>query len=113
VSGTAPDYNKIAGVIGLAVRARQTVIGEEACVNAIRGRKAAVALLDEGASPNARKRFLDACAHHEVPLVFLPESLLGRAAGKPGRMALVMIKGGLADQVLLQAGSGQTEAPSK
>lgn len=104
MNGAQPDFEKMAGWIGLAVRAGQTVTGEEGCVGAIRSKKAVIALLDEGASPNARKRFEDACSHHRVPLVMLPEGLLGRAVGKPGRMALALMAGGLADKVRHQAG---------
>ncbi len=95
-----PDYSRIAGYIGLAVRAGQAVTGESACVTAIRARKAAVAILDSGASENAHKRFSDTCNHYQVPLVKLPPDLLEKAAGKPGRMAMVIAPGGIASKVL-------------
>jgi len=95
-----PDYPKIAGYMGLAVRAGQAATGESACVTAIRAGKAAVALLDGSASENARKRFSDTCSHHNVPLIMLPKDLLEKAAGKPGRMAMVIPPGGLASKVL-------------
>ena len=97
---SAPDYTKIAGYIGLAVRAGQAVTGEGACVTAIRAGKAAVALLDGSASENASKRFSDTCSHHKVPLIILPPDLLEKAAGKPGRMAMAIPPGGLASKVL-------------
>ena len=95
-----PDYDRLAGYIGLAVRAGQAVTGEGACVTAIRAGKAAVAMLDSNASENAVKRFTDACTHHKVPLVKLPPELLQNATGKPGRMAMVMAPGGLCEKVL-------------
>ena len=101
-----PDTAKIAGYIGLAVRAGQAVSGETACVSAIRAGKAAVALLDEAAAGNAQKRFSDTCSHYQVPLMYLPPGLLGKAAGKPGRMALVLPPGGLAEKVLAQMEAG-------
>ncbi len=100
MTDAAPDFDKLAGYIGLAVRAGQAVTGEGACVAAIRGGKAAVAMLDSDASENAVKRFTDACAHHRVPLIKLPSELMQKAAGKPGRMAMIMTPGGLASKVL-------------
>ncbi len=94
------DYTKVAGYMGLAVRAGQAVTGEGACVTAIRAGKAAVALLDDSASENARKRFADTCSHHKVPLIVLPMELLEKATGKPGRMSMVIPPGGLASKVL-------------
>lgn len=100
MTDAAPDFDKLAGYIGLAVRAGLAVTGEGACVAAIRAGKAAVAMLDSSASENAVKRFTDACAHHRVPLVKLPPELMQKAAGKPGRMAMVLNPGGLASKVL-------------
>lgn len=95
-----PDLDRMIGYIGLAVRAGQAVTGEGACVTAIRAGKAAVAMLDSGASENALKRFTDACAHHRVPLIRLPPELIEKAIGKPGRMSLVLSPGGLAKKAL-------------
>ncbi len=102
--GKAPDFVQMAGYIGLAMRAGQVISGEAACVTAIRAGKAAVALLDSGASENARKRLTDTCAHYSLPLVLVPEEMLQNAVGKPGRMALALRPGGLADKVLACAG---------
>lgn len=100
MSAALPDYQKAAGLIGLAVRARQAITGESACVTAIRTGKAGAALLDGGASENARKRFMDTCAHYQIPLFLFPEGLLGQASGKPGRMALVLSPGNFSKSVL-------------
>ena len=101
----APDYAKMAGYMGLSVRAGQAVTGEGACVTAVRSGKAAVVLLDDSASENARKRFSDTCGHHKVPLVILPKELLEKAIGKPGRMSMAIPPGGLADKVLACIGN--------
>lgn len=99
------DVAKAAGTIGLAVRAGMAVTGEAACVAAIRAGKAAVAILDEDAAPNAQKRFSDTCSHYKVPLLLFPPGALGQAVGKPGRMALVLPPGGLAGKLLAQMGN--------
>lgn len=100
MTDTTPDFDRLAGYIGLAVRAGQAVTGEGACVAAIRAGKAAVAMLDSDASDNAVKRFTDTCSHYRVPLVKLPPEFMQKAAGKPGRMAMVMAPGGIASKVL-------------
>ena len=100
MTGAQLDFTRMAGYIGLAFRAGQTVTGEGACVSAIRAGKAAVAMLDGAASENAVKRFTDACAHHRVPLIKLPPDLIQKAVGKPGRMSLVIAPGGLAEKTL-------------
>ncbi len=104
MTSSLPDFNRMAGYIGLAARAGQAVTGEGACVQAVRAGKAAVVLLDSAASENAVKRFTDACAHHRVPLVRFPPEMLQKAVGKPGRMALALVSGGLAAKVLECAG---------
>ena len=106
------DVSKMAGYIGLAVRAGQAVTGTEACVSALRGGKAAVVLLDSGASLNTQKRFSDACTHRRVPLVLVPEGVLEKAVGKTGRMALALGPGGLARKVLDCAGQDTDMEPT-
>lgn len=78
---------KVRGLIGLSARAGQLTFGEDGCVAAIRGRKAALVLVDEGASANTRKRYADCCRSYGCPLALLPEGLLAQAAGRSGRMA--------------------------
>lgn len=85
----------IMGYVGLAVRARQITFGEEAVLMSVRAGKAALVLLDASASLNARKKLEDACGYRNVRLYLLPPGLIGRAAGKSGRMAACMPPGGL------------------
>ena len=66
-------------------------------------------MLDSAASENAVKRFTDACAHYRVPFVKLPPELMQKAAGKPGRMAMVMAPGGLASKVLECVGNNMED----
>lgn len=90
---------KIAGFLGLCARAGQLTMGQEACVTAIRQGKAALGLLDEGASENSRKRLSDSCQSHQTPLYLIPKGLLAQAVGKDGRMAATLPKGRMADRL--------------
>ena len=105
----AADWKGVAGLLGLAMRAGQGISGEGACVTAIRSGKAVIAMIDAKASQNAKKRFADACSYHGVPMYELGEDLIGNAVGKPGRMALVLSPGGLADKLRLEIERAKAE----
>ncbi len=85
--------------MGLSVRARQAVFGEDGCLKAVRGGHCALLLLDRGASRATREKYEGACAAARVPLRLLPEGMLAQATGRPG-MAMALSAGGLAGQLL-------------
>ena len=85
--------------MGLCVRARQAVFGEDGCMKSIRGGGCGLLLLDAGASRATREKYRGVCRRAGVRLAELPQGLLGRATGKPG-MAMACNKGGLCDQML-------------
>ena len=87
--------------LGLCMRAGQPLTGQEACVTAIRGGQAALALMDEGASENTVKRITDACDSHGTPLYRISEGKLGHAIGKIGRMVVAVPPGNMAEKLLL------------
>ena len=96
----ANDEARALTFLGLCMRAGKLVSGQDACVTAIRGGAAAIALLDEDASSNTRKRMMDACHHYSVPLYQVSRDALGRAIGKSGRMAAILPPGGMAQKML-------------
>ena len=53
----------VSGLLGLACRAGQIALGADIALQEIRAGKAALALLDAGASEGPRKKLLDACTH--------------------------------------------------
>lgn len=93
------DEQKVAGMIGLAVRARQAQLGAGRALDCLRAGKAGLLLLDDAVSDNTRKRFTDACTSHEVESLMLPPGLLGQAAGRMDTMVAALLKGGLADRL--------------
>ena len=98
---TEQQENKLRGLMGLCVRARQAVFGEDGCMKTIRGGNCGVLLLDSGASNATRDKYRGVCANANTPLVELPEGLLHEATGKPG-VAMAVLKGGLASQMRQQ-----------
>ena len=90
--------NKLRGLMGLCVRARQAVFGEDGCMKTIRGGNCGVLLLDSGASQATRDKYRGVCENANTLMVELPEGLLHEATGKPG-VAMAILKGGFANQV--------------
>ena len=96
---TEQQENKLRGLMGLCLRARQAVFGEDGCMKTIRGGNCGVLLLDSGASKATRDKYRGVCENASTPLLELPEGLLHEATGKPG-VAMAILKGGFANQAL-------------
>ena len=92
--------SRVSGLLGLACRAGQAALGADIALQEIRGGKAALLLLDAGASEGTKKKLLDACAFRSVPAFTVPEEEISRACGKDGRMAAAIRKGNLAKRML-------------
>ena len=92
------DENKLRGLMGLCVRARQATFGMDGCLKAVRTSQAGVALLDAGASAATKDKFLSACEHHGIPVHVVPQGLLQEATGRPG-VTMTVAQGGLANQL--------------
>ena len=101
---------RIDGLLGLAMRAGQLTPGADLALREIKAQKAALVLVDAGASENTKKKLQDACAFRRVPLHTMEAGLLDRACGRDGRMAASLKKGGICDQILqlLQADNQST-----
>ena len=87
-------------MLGLCARAGKIVTGEKAVVQCIRSGQCIVAVLDGGTAKNGLKAVTQACETHGVPLVTCPENTLGRAIGKPGRMAAAVTDAGLGGRII-------------
>ena len=99
--------------MGLCVRARQAVFGEDGCLKTIRAGSCGVILVDEGASQATKEKYRGACLHAGVTVAWLPEGLLYDATGRPG-VAMAGLTGGLANQIRQQLRpTGQEMKPMK
>lgn len=90
---------RLRGLMGLCVRARQAVFGEDGCLKTIRSGQCGVLLVDSGASQATKEKYRSACKHASVPLIWLPEDLLLEATGRPG-VAMAVTKCGLSGQLI-------------
>jgi len=100
--------NRLRGLMGLCVRARQAVFGEDGCMKTIRAGNCGVLLLDSGASQATQEKYKGVCKNANTPMELLPEGLLHEATGKPG-VAMAVLKGGMANQMRQQL-SGPAES---
>ncbi|HPJ01526.1 MAG TPA: ribosomal L7Ae/L30e/S12e/Gadd45 family protein [Candidatus Limiplasma sp.] len=96
---TERDWGKIRGFLGLCHRAGQVILGQDACVDAIRKESAALVLLDESSTQTSTKRFRNACHSHGVPLYGVPEGLIAGALGRSGAMAAAVRRGTMAGKL--------------
>lgn len=103
------DEARLRGMMGLCVRARQAVFGEDGCMKAIRTGSCRLLLLDAGASEATRKRYRSACEGAGVPLGEIPENLLLEATSRPG-VAMAVTQEGMARQMMKLLGPQGPEA---
>ena len=98
--------------MGLCVRARQAVFGEDGCLKTIRAGNCGVLLLDSGASRATRGKYHSVCKNAGVVLIETPEGLLHEATGRPG-VAMAVHKGGLAEQIKRVLPAKASDQPMK
>ncbi len=100
---------QIEGLLGLAMRSGQMTLGADLALREVKAGKAALVLMDAGASENTQKKLRDGCAFRHVPIHTIEAGLLDRACGREGRMAASLKKGGFSQQILRLL--DQTEKP--
>ena len=93
------NEQKLAGMLGLTVRARQVSAGMDACRILIRSGNCGVLLIDAETRDNTRKKAEDLCRQTGTPVVVLPPGMIERATGKENRV-LAVRKGSFAEQIL-------------
>ena len=92
------NTQKLTGMIGLALRARQAVTGMDACRIMIEAGRCGVLLMDGGAGVHTRKKCETLCSRTGTPMTILPDGFLEKATGHTGAV-LAMQKGSFAEQV--------------
>ena len=100
---------KLTGILGLALRARQAAMGTDACRIMIRAGKCGILLLDGEAGPNTRKKAEDLCRQTGTPMLVLPSGTIRKATGK-SNMVMAVSKGGFAETLMKTADDLTTES---
>ncbi len=79
------------GLLGLAMRARAVVSGDDVCMRHIRDNTARYVLLAEDAGANGAKKIKDKCTFYGIPFAtVLTRDVLGRALGKEERTVVAI-----------------------
>ena len=82
---------KLLSLLGFAARARRLVFGTELCRTAARAGQISLVVIAADASPNTKKRVVDACKYYgcDVCQSAVPSSILAGRLGKSGVTAVV------------------------
>ena len=91
---------KLKGLIGLAVRARQAVLGMDACRILINSGKCGVLLIDEGAGLSTRKKAEALCIKSGTPMKTLTAGFIEEATGKSNTV-IGLYKKVFSDEILM------------
>ena len=90
------NRQKLKGMLGFALRARQAAAGMDACRIMIRSGQCGVLLVDGASGENTRKRAEEMCSRTETPFRILPEGLILESTGRENRV-LGLRKGPMAE----------------
>ena len=96
---TEQQAKGIKGFLGLCRRAGQVILGQDACIEAVRKKNAALLVLDESSSETSAKRLRNTCQSYRVPLYCLTQGLLPQALGKEGVKAAAIRNGTMAQKL--------------
>ena len=92
--------DRVASLLGLAMKAGRLVSGEFLTEKAVKSGKATLVITATDASDNTKKMFTDMCTYYEVPLYFFGEKeTLGHAMGKEFRASLAVLDEGFAKAI--------------
>ena len=92
------NEQRVKGMLGLAVRARQACFGEDTCRRLAESGRCGMILLDGEASENSRRKYEALCGRNGIPLVILPVGMIAEATGRTN-MAAALMKGAFTEQM--------------
>lgn len=93
--------SKVYSFLGLAVKARMLVSGDETCEKAVKSGKVHLVIVSEDASENTKKKFSDICKYRNIQLrIFGEKELLGRYTGKEIRSVLALLDKGFGNRLV-------------
>jgi len=92
--------DRILNLLGLAMRARKLVTGEELVINEVRRGKVKLVILSEDASANTKKNIMNKCqSYHVKCLQFGSRHEIGWAIGKDERVIIGVLDSGFAKKL--------------
>ncbi|WP_025028664.1 YlxQ family RNA-binding protein [Caldalkalibacillus mannanilyticus] len=92
---------KLYQMLGMAMRARKLIAGEELVISAIRQKKVHLVFISQDASDNTMKKVKDKSTYYKVALITVDSrEELGQAIGKDQRVVVGVIDQGFAKQMI-------------
>ncbi|GAB4072577.1 YlxQ-related RNA-binding protein [Barrientosiimonas marina] len=92
--------NNYLNIVGLAHRARQCSLGEDAIVQDIQKRRAELVLLANDVGPRTRKKITNKCHTFDIPYNIVDDrDTLSNAVGKSQRVAVAILDAGFATKI--------------
>ena len=92
------NEQRVKGMLGFAVRTRESCFGDDACRKLIESGKCGIVLMDEETGPNTRKKYEELCGRTGTRLAILPRGLIEESTGRTNRVAALR-KGAFAEQM--------------
>ena len=93
------NAQKMMGILGLAMKARQVSSGTDACRMLIRSGKCGIVLADVKTASNTRKKISGLCQKNGIPIRILPNGMIEEATGRTN-MVLGICKSGFSEQII-------------
>ena len=94
------NKQKVLGLLGLAMKAKKLVTGEEFVLEKIRDKTAKLVFLASDVGPNTKKRIHDKASFYEIEIIddFTSEEL-SQAIGKINRKTIALLDSGFARSI--------------
>lgn len=91
---TGNTAGKLAGMLGLAARARKLICGAELVTQSVRSGRARMALVACDAAKNTQKRVFNCCIYYECECREIPLTAaeLGHSVGRAGALTTVAVE---------------------
>ncbi len=87
-------------LLGLAMRARKVVLGEQQIIKEVQAKKAQLILIVSDIGEQTRKKITDKCKFYDIPYVFVDDrETLSRAIGSKDRVAVAIMDKGFANKL--------------
>ena len=102
------NNERITGLIGLALRSRQAVLGAEACRIMIRSGNCGVMLIDASAGTNTRKKTEEQCERAGIPLKTVPPGSIEQITGRSNM--LIAIREGSFSETIIREIAKETQS---
>lgn len=90
--------NQVAGLLGLATRARKIACGDTV-MKSIQNQSAKLVILTDTCGSNNKKKLIDKCTYYQIPHVVMNEIVLNTAIGEWNRKFVAVLDEGFAQKL--------------